>query len=936
MVLTHVATLLLLVPRFEDVTSEAGLPTYGSGYIETTMGAPAAWIDWNGDGYPDLVVGNPGGPTQLFINDGGSLPFKEEVIPALATIEGVIGIDHLVVSARDVDPAADSGAPVRALVFVTAPSRGAELIVLALPEGGAPRRVPVGRPTFDTHLTTHGDLDGDGSHDIVTSSFACGRGQAPMRTVFRLDRYPAGYRLADDAPGFPAGGCWPIPVVTDYRGDGTPGVFVAPDYGPLDAPNYVLTGGALEALPGVYGMGVAIGDVNSDEVLDYAVSSVGPDLLWRSGPSGRVATALSRATEWGETNYRYKWGSTYGDFDDDGDLELWMTAGSLGSDEPGSFLPSEPNARDVLLADGVDVGTLADVDLMTASRTIALADFDRDGRLDAFVSGTDARTLFRNVTPVEGRSWVAFDVPDEPGAFYRVTACGRTTVREWSGGATGAAHEPLIHVGLGDCSDAVTVSVRWPWLYEQTYGPFAPGAIHTISGPGTVWVTPFIAEPGATVTVRSTLPGRVAVAGVAVEDGRASVTVPLDVGSHRLPVTVDERPVRLAPRVVVAAASADLLTDPWPLRRGVLATVTSMPPGAALVSGADQTSDGVVATAESVTFQAGEHLVTARTIAALASVVGLESAVVGGQVELRFAAIDGLGAAISPTLDARLEVGVPGREPTGGVRTLERGAAGWFHAALPTATGVAAVTFDGSEIARLVDPAALGDVDVGRSKLWVTTPIARADGSDVVEVALALRDANGRLIEPPAAYLPSAPGFTRIDEAWSASIRLLQVPIWTARLRVGMTPGLTTVNAGALEAQVLLVEPDPIPPASTESTLTRTDTHWELIPRDAFGQRLGSGVATSPGFVYRGVGVYERTRGPGEPDDLTVQVGSEVVISVVDGVTTISSPSAPSDSGCASGPTRSRTSGVAAALITLILLGLLRRDRTDDVGALRD
>ena len=52
---------------FDEVTAAAGLSGYGP-----TFG-PGAWGDVNGDGLPDLWVGNHAGPPQLFVQQPGGL-----------------------------------------------------------------------------------------------------------------------------------------------------------------------------------------------------------------------------------------------------------------------------------------------------------------------------------------------------------------------------------------------------------------------------------------------------------------------------------------------------------------------------------------------------------------------------------------------------------------------------------------------------------------------------------------------------------------------------------------------------------------------------------------------------------------------------------------------------------------------------------------------
>jgi len=60
----------LVVPKFVNVTSLAGVTTTVPDGSCGKWVSGAAWGDVNGDGYPDLYVTRLDQPTELFINDG--------------------------------------------------------------------------------------------------------------------------------------------------------------------------------------------------------------------------------------------------------------------------------------------------------------------------------------------------------------------------------------------------------------------------------------------------------------------------------------------------------------------------------------------------------------------------------------------------------------------------------------------------------------------------------------------------------------------------------------------------------------------------------------------------------------------------------------------------------------------------------------------------
>ncbi len=809
--------------RFEEVAGDSGLPTVRSPPLTTNYHAAAAWLDWDRDGFPDLLLGDAPGPARLFLNRGDGTGFDEAAHPALEALQSVVAFDHLRDRGRE------------ALVAVTANLRREDLVVLV--RDGDWQVVPVARPCQTLSVVSHGDLDADGEPELYVTHDVCGLGAAPLATLQRLVRRTEGYALG--GPDFDGGGgdllsragsilgCWPLAFVTDPEGDGIPALFVGNDFASLDRPAVALDAGSDRStpIPAAYTMGFIPTERDGDGVLDYAITSLRTDLLWRSG----AVEPLAGDAEWGEDGPRFKWGGAALDADNDGDEELWLTAGFL----PAPFAVPDSNSRDVLLVDGADEALSAGVDLPTASRTIALAEWDRDGRVDALVGGLEAWTLFRNTSRAAGH-WVAFDVDDVPGTRITVRGCGKTWVREWSSGQVGAVHERAVHVGLGECGEA-TADVQFPWWPARSLGALEVDRRHRLQAPR-VWLEPSRVAPGGTVTVRSTEAG-VTVMGAPAD---ATFTAPDAAGVHRLEARLDGATLPVRPRLRVDAEAEEPLIAPWPVRVGDVLRVT--------VGG--ETVDGPTATG-AVLEVAGRDVTPTPLIDAGRCVVEVETFDAGHRV--RALLVD----ALSTSPADEVKVGAEALAHVGGktVRVpLEMDVPGWFAGLIPREATRVSVEFKGQAVGEVDLTQPIGPLDPSRSRLWIVQPNVRADGQDPVEVVAWLTDARGRVVEPTAALLPTGDGLVLVDGVWRPVFDFGR-RAWSTRL-TGARPGLVQLRLGPLRQSVRLLPASRPPVEPSLTRLVKTGDYWTLVPRDAFGQRVGSGVHTEPPFAYVGNGEY--------------------------------------------------------------------------------
>jgi hypothetical protein len=283
-------------------------------------------------------------------------------------------------------------------------------------------------------------------------------------------------------------------AIADFTGDGWPDAFVAND----GRPNHLwvnqrdgtfreeaLARGAARSAGGeaFAGMGVALGDVNQDGLLDLFVSHLTSETntLWQQGPAGQFR---DQSTAWGLTAIKRRgtgFGTVLGDFDHDGTLDIAVVNGRVTRDQfprpkPGLAPHWEPYAErsQVFASTGtafrdVSHNNSAFSGYFTVARGLACGDVDGDGASDLLVNaiGEPAR-LFRNVARDRGH-WLLVRAVDPAlnrdavGAEVVVRAGGVKRVRMVSSSEGYLSAGPAtVHVGLGSSRAIEEIEVAWP------------------------------------------------------------------------------------------------------------------------------------------------------------------------------------------------------------------------------------------------------------------------------------------------------------------------------------------------------------------------------------------------------------------------------------------------------------------------------------------
>lgn len=294
----------------------------------------------------------------------------------------------------------------------------------------------------------------------------------------------------------------------DYDGDGWPDLFVTND-GNYNFLFHNLRNGTFEdvgILSGVaagehgeiYGnMAGDFGDFDRDGKMDiFAVryAHQPASLYWNQG-DGQFRDIAGTAGIALPSTPVVKWGEGFGDFDNDGWLDLVIANGNFSTLlEP---LPGEPafgepmelfrnrgnrTFEEVATPAGLNSGKLQ------SRRGVAIGDLDNDGRLDMVVFNVgEPPTLFHNET-VNKNHWLGLRLIGQKsnrsaiGARARLTTCDGSMIDEVHGGGSYLSMNDLrLHFGLGKCSTVAGLEVAWPSGLTQTLKDLAPDQIYTLT-----------------------------------------------------------------------------------------------------------------------------------------------------------------------------------------------------------------------------------------------------------------------------------------------------------------------------------------------------------------------------------------------------------------------------------------------------------------------
>ncbi len=179
------------------------------------------------------------------------------------------------------------------------------------------------------------------------------------------------------------------------------------------------------------------------------------------------------------------WGCALADFDGDGWPDAFVANGHIDDNRkdlaPTLSYPEPPLLfRNVAADDRLGAGAGRLFQLSTrdvgpyfverhVARGAAFGDLDDDGDIDIVVNHMDGPpALLRNDTPRAGR-WIRLELVgtrsnrDAIGALVRVTAGGRTIVRQRKGGCSmQSTNDPRLLIGLGAVDEVERLVVRWP------------------------------------------------------------------------------------------------------------------------------------------------------------------------------------------------------------------------------------------------------------------------------------------------------------------------------------------------------------------------------------------------------------------------------------------------------------------------------------------
>ncbi len=507
---------LMAQVAFTEMAAEVGIDHF---HLSTDlMGGGVAVFDYNNDGWEDIWITGGNKRDVLYENDGDGT-FSEVGFLAGLLITANIHTKGIVTGDINNDGWRD--------VFLATRGESPNLLLLNNGDGtfiNIGNFAGMGDDAAWSTAASMADFNNDGWLDIYVGNYVetfgylvdpqtnqtIGYAHTGQPNFLYLNNGDLTFTEVGETSGTIDGGCALAVMGTDFNDDGMTDILVANDYGEWVVPNGAFQNGegvftnenqstGLDI--GIYAMGIAAGDIDQDNDLDYYFTNLGRNVLMENvdGMFQDVATEAGVENTYADDNLTVGWGTAFLDVDNDTDLDLFVANGFIPALD---FNQTEVQNPDKLFMNNAwpqgewlsftDISTQSGLGNTGFARGFAHGDFDKDGDQDLVVvrvSGTSDpslahKVLFYRNDLTNGGNWLDVELEgtvsnkDAFGAKIKISVGSKSWLHEVVSGSSHASQNTSIaHFGLGNAEKVDSLVITWPKGGRQILTDISPNQI---------------------------------------------------------------------------------------------------------------------------------------------------------------------------------------------------------------------------------------------------------------------------------------------------------------------------------------------------------------------------------------------------------------------------------------------------------------------------